>query len=141
MENHKISILFSKDYKTYVNAFQKKGKDDYVLNVTKIIKDKFNTKFIVPNKIQLFLLNYEIKKLLDKAVSAKTKKYKNIIYLNSNLSTNSLLNAIDFIKAEYDLIEFDLNLVVTPDTDDFDRSRLSNVSINTVISNKKSQLV
>jgi hypothetical protein len=141
MEKSQISILFSKDYKTYTTCFDKKTKDDYVLNVTKIIKDKFNTKFIVPNKVQLFLLNYEIKKLLDKAVSAKTKKYKNVIYLNSNLSTYSLLNSISFIQNEYPTIDFKLHLVTNFEIDDFDHSQFKDIPLIIVSTNKKSQLI
>ena len=69
MEDRQVSIVFVKEYKNFISAFEKKNKEDYVLNVSKIIKDKFNTKFIVPNKVQSFLLNYEIKKLILKTKS------------------------------------------------------------------------
>lgn len=111
MESRQVSIIFVREYKNFISAFKKKNKEDYVLNVSKIIKDKFNTKFIVPNKVQSFLLNYEIKKLLDKAISIKNKKYKRLIYLNSNLSTSVILNTIDFIENEYSDLTFSYYLV------------------------------
>ena len=101
MNERLINIVFVKDYKSFILAFDKKDKSDYILNVSKLIKDKFNTKFIVPNKVQSFLLNYEIKKLLDKAITLKNDKYSRVIYLNSNLSITSILNTIDFINEEY----------------------------------------
>lgn len=111
MEDRQVSIVFVKEYKNFISAFEKKSKEDYVLNVSKIIKDKFNTKFIVPNKVQSFLLNYEIKKLLDKAINIKNKKYKRVIYLNSNLSASIIMNTIDFIEGEYDKLTFTFCLV------------------------------
>jgi hypothetical protein len=111
MEDKNISIVFIKEYKNYISAFNKKNKEDYVLNVNKIIKEKFKTKFIVPNKVQSFLLNYEIKKLLDKAINIKNKKYRRVIYLNSNLSNSTILNTINFISEEYCDLEFMFHLV------------------------------
>jgi hypothetical protein len=111
MNNRSINIVFVKDYKSFISIFDKKDKGDYILNVSKLIKDKFNTKFIVPNRVQSFLLNYEIKKLLDKAITVKNEKYSRIIYLNSNLSTASILNTIDFIESEYLEFSFKYSLV------------------------------
>lgn len=112
MEKRKISVIFVKDYKSFILAFNKKEKSDYILNVSKLIKDKFNTKFMIPNKVQSFLLNYEIKKLLDKSINVKNEKYSKIVYLNSNLSESTILNTIDFISAEYQDFEFDYMLIV-----------------------------
>lgn len=117
MTERLINIVFVKDYKSFVTIFDKKDKGDYILNVSKIIKDKFNTKFIIPNKVQSFLLNYEIKKLLDKAITVKNEKYSRIIYLNSNLSITSVLNTIDFINDEYSNFEFNYSLVNSPDSE------------------------
>lgn len=117
MTERLINIVFVKDYKSFVTIFDKKDKGDYILNVSKIIKDKFNTKFIIPNKVQSFLLNYEIKKLLDKAITVKNEKYSRIIYLNSNLSITSVLNTIDFINSEYSNFEFNYSLVNSPDSE------------------------
>lgn len=111
MEKRKISVVFVKDYKSFILTFNKKDKSDYILNVSKLIKDKFSTKFIIPNKVQSFLLNYEIKKLLDKAITVKNEKYNQIIYLNSNLSATTILNTIDFISGEYPDFEFKFSLI------------------------------
>lgn len=111
MSKRLINIVFVKDYKSFISVFDKKDKGDYILNVSKLIKDKFNTKFIVPNRVQSFLLNYEIKKLLDKAITVKNEKYSRIIYLNSNLSTATILNTIDFIESEYLEFTFNYSLV------------------------------
>lgn len=111
MNKRLINIVFVKDYKSFISNFDKKDKGDYILNVSKLIKDKFNTKFIVPNRVQSFLLNYEIKKLLDKAITVKNEKYSRVIYLNSNLSTTTILNTIDFIESEYIDFTFKYSLV------------------------------
>lgn len=112
MEKRQIEVVFVREYKSFISSFSKKSKTDYILNVTKIVKDKFNTRFIIPNKVQSFLLNYEVKKLLDKAIKVKNKKYTKIIYLNANLSISTILNSIDFINDEYVDIEF--NYIVVP---------------------------
>jgi hypothetical protein len=57
------------------------------------------------------MLVNEIKKLLDKAITVKNEKYTRIIYLNSNLSTMSILNTIDFIESEYLEFSFKYSLV------------------------------
>jgi len=111
MEDRQVSIVFVREYRNFIGAFNKKSKEDYVLNVSKIIKDKFKTKFIIPNKVQSFLLNYEIKKLLDKAINIKNKKYKRVIYLNSNLSSSIILNTISFIEEEYTNLTFTYHLI------------------------------
>jgi len=116
MKKREISVVFVKDYKSFILAFGKKDKSDYILNVSKLIKDKFSTKFIIPNKVQSFLLNYEIKKLLDKAITLKNEKYSRVAYLNSNLSTASILNTINFISEEYQDFEFNYQLI-TPVSD------------------------
>jgi len=118
MEKRKISIVFVKDYKSFILTFSRKDRSDYILNVSKLIKDKFSTKFIVPNKVQSFLLNYEIKKLLDKAISVKNEKYGRIIYLNSNLSKSAVLNTIDFITSEYPEFEFKYSIILSPNDPD-----------------------
>ena len=105
-EIHNISIVFVREYKYFIRVFDKKTREDYILNVSKIIKDKFKSKFAIPNKVQSFLLNYEIKKLLDKAINTKSKKYRRVIYLNSNLSESAIMNTMDFIDSEYPEFEF-----------------------------------
>jgi len=68
--------------------------------------------------VQSFLLNYEIKKLLDKAISVKNEKYGRIIYLNSNLSKSAVLNTIDFITSEYPEFEFKYSIILSPNDPD-----------------------
>jgi hypothetical protein len=110
-EKRKVEIIFVKEYKSFIQTFKKKGKQDYVLNVSKIIKDKFNTKFIVPNKVQSFLLNYEIRKLLDKAITIKNKKYTRVIYLNNQLTPSSIQNAMYFMESEYTILDLEFLII------------------------------
>lgn len=117
IEKRKIEVVFVREYKNFIANFSKKEKGDYILNVSKLIKDKFYTKFILPNKVQSFLLNYEIKKLLDKAIKVKNKKYTTIIYLNSNLSLTSVLNTMEFMNSEYSAIEFTFSIIESSETD------------------------
>jgi hypothetical protein len=117
IEKRKIEVVFVREYKNFIANFSKKEKGDYILNVSKLIKDKFNMKFIIPNKVQSFLLNYEIKKLLDKAIKVKNKKYTTIIYLNSNLSLTSILNTIEFMNSEYSAIEFTFSIIESKEVD------------------------
>lgn len=118
MNENTIEIIFVREYKHFICVFDRKSKEDYILNVSKIIKDKFNAKFIVPNKVQSFLLNYEIRKLLDKAINLKTRKYKRVIYLNSNLSYTAILNTIDFINSEYPDFIISYKIIENEKTDD-----------------------
>ena len=60
----------------------------------------------MPNKIQSFLINYEIKKLIDKAINVRNRKYNRIIYVNSGLSASSVNNAIKFLNTAYQSVEF-----------------------------------
>ena len=41
MDKNKITVIFVKEYKYFIRVFLKKTKEDYILNVSKIIKDKF----------------------------------------------------------------------------------------------------
>lgn len=127
MEDRQVSIVFVREYRNFICAFNKKSKEDYVLNVSKIIKDKFKTKFIIPNKVQSFLLNYEIKKLLDKAINIKNKKYKRVIYLNSNLSSSVILNTITFIEEEYESLTFTYHLIESKTLNEDDIGEIENL--------------
>ena len=109
--NRDLNVIFIREFRSFTAVYSKKSKEDYVLNVNKIIKDKFNSKFIVPNKVQSFLINYEIKKLLDKAIYIKNEKYSNIVYLNSNISISTIRNAMHFIDNEYYPISFNYELI------------------------------
>ncbi len=124
-----LKIIFIREFRSFTAVYSKKSKEDYILNVNKIIKDKFDSKFIVPNKVQSFLINYEIKKLLDKAIHIKNKKYKNIIYLNSNLSITLIDNAMQFINDEYYPIKFEYNLIEPKEFDNEGLDRLSDLKI------------
>lgn len=124
-----LNIIFIREFRSFTALHSKKGKEDYILNVNKIIKDKFNSKFIIPNKVQSFLINYEIKKLLDKAIYIKNEKYKNIIYLNSNLSITVIENAMQFIKDEYYPIGFNFTLIEPREFDNEGLDRIEDLSI------------
>jgi hypothetical protein len=111
--NHfrELDVIFIKEYKFFIKKFEKKQKEDYLLNVNKIIKDKFNNKFLVPNPVQSFLLNYEIKKLLDKAISIKNEKYNRIIFLNSIITLTGTNNTIEFLNQEYEDVNFNYYMI------------------------------
>jgi len=124
MDNlRELDVVFIKEYKFFIKKFEKKQKEDYLLNVNKIIKDKFNTKFLVPNPIQSFLLNYEIKKLLDKAVNIKNEKYNRIVFLNSTITLTGIQNNMEFLDQEYDEVKFKY-FIIDP-KEDFERESLS----------------
>lgn len=101
-----LEIIFVKDQRQFIQTFNKKQKCDYLLNVNKIIKEKFDHEILVPNKIQAFLINYEIKKLIDKAVNVRNRKYNRIIYVNAGLSISNINNTIKFLSSSYSTISF-----------------------------------
>lgn len=109
--NRPIEIYFVKDLRAYTDRFGKKSKSEYVLNVNKIIREKLEADFVVPNKTQAFLLNYEIRKLIDKVINAKSKKYTRLVYLNHNLDYAVALTTIDFLINTYLTIDFDCSLL------------------------------
>jgi hypothetical protein len=127
MNFRELEIVFIKEYKFFIKKFDKKQKEDYLLNVNKIIKDKFNTKFLVPNPVQSFLLNYEIKKLLDKAVNIKNEKYNRIIFLNSSITLSGVENTIEFLDIEYVDVNFKYS-VIDP-KEEFDRKSFSKLKL------------
>lgn len=106
-----LQVVFVTDQKQFIQVFRKKEKSDYLLNVNKIMRDKFAHEIVVPNKIQAFLINYEIKKIIDKAINVRNRKYRRIVYVNSNLSTNTILNTIDFLSGTYPDVQFEPILV------------------------------
>jgi hypothetical protein len=107
----KLEIVFVRDQKQFIQAFNKKQKCDYLLNVNKIIKEKFDHEILVPNKIQAFLINYEIKKLIDKAINVRNRKYNRIIYVNAGLSVSNINNTVKFLNTAYGTIEFVPSLI------------------------------
>ena len=106
-----LEIIFVRDQKQFIQSFTKKQKCDYVLNVNKIIREKFDQEIIIPNMIQAFLINYEIKKLIDKAVNVRNRKYNRIVYINSNISQTTINNTIKFLSDAYESITFTPNIV------------------------------
>ena len=106
-----LEIIFVKDQKQFIQIFTKKQKCDYLLNVNKIIKEKFDQDILVPNKIQSFLINYEIKKLIDKAINVRNRKYNRIIYVNAGLSASNINNTVKFLNTAYSTIEFVPHLI------------------------------
>jgi hypothetical protein len=117
----RLEILFVRDQKQFINKFCKKAKSDYLLNVNKILREKFEQDIVIPNKIQAFLINYEIKKLIDKAVNVRNRKYNRIIYVNSNLSLTSIINTLEFLNHSYSEVSFYAR-VLDPD-DEFESDR------------------
>ncbi|CAB4218267.1 hypothetical protein UFOVP1604_13 [uncultured Caudovirales phage] len=106
-----LEIIFVKDQKQFIQIFIKKQKCDYLLNVNKIIKEKFDQDILVPNKIQSFLINYEIKKLIDKAINVRNRKYNRIIYVNAGLSASNINNTVKFLNTAYTTIDFVPHLI------------------------------
>lgn len=120
-----LEIVFVKDQKQFIQIFSKKKKCDYLLNVNKIIKEKFDHEILVPNKIQAFLINYEIKKLIDKAINVRNRKYNRIIYVNAGLSVSNVNNTIKFLNIAYESINFIPQLI----DNDSDLGELAGVEI------------
>ena len=107
-----INVYFIKEYKFFFNKNNKKSPVDYVLNVDKVIDEKMqNIPPMVFNNVQTFMLNYEIKKLLDKAVTIANAKYDNIVYINARMSTSGVLNIIGHLEKEYDGYTFNYVLL------------------------------
>lgn len=119
-EDRLLEILFVRDQKQFINKFCKKAKSDYLLNVNKILKDKFEQDIVVPNKIQAFLINYEIKKLIDKAVNVRNRKYSRIIYVNANLNLTSIINTLEFLNQSYYSVKFFAKVLDPEDEFDID---------------------
>lgn len=106
-----LDIVFVTEQKQFIQTFGKKSKSDYLLNVNKVMRDKFGHDIMIPNKIQAFLINYEIRKIIDKAINVRNRKYKRIIYINTSLSVNTILNTMDFLKGTYDDVHFNAYLL------------------------------
>ena len=123
-----FDVIFIKEFKFFIKKFDKKQKEDYLLNVNKIIKDKFNTKFLVPNPVQSFLLNYEIKKLLDKAISIKNEKYNRIVLLNSTITLTGINNTIEFLNQEYLDVKF--NYYILDPKEEFNQKDFSKIKLS-----------
>lgn len=112
-----INVHLTKAYKHVINKNNRKGKSDYVLNVDKITKEKFECELHVMNNVQAFLLNYEIRKLLDKVITIDNCKYKDVIYVNKNMSVSSIMNLIVSLNKTYKSVIFTYNLYCDLDDD------------------------
>jgi len=112
-----INIYFIKEYKHFFNKGNKKSRSDYILNINKIIKEKFNKDVYILNNIQAFLLNYEVKKLLDKAITISNEKYENVVYINSTLSLTGMINIYKFLLDAYKDIGF--NFIILDKENEF----------------------
>lgn len=107
MCDRKITVHIVNEYNVVFNKTNKKHKYDYILNVGKIIKSKIDTCSVVLNQIQIWVLNYEIAKLLKKIITASTDKYTDIYYINKNLSSSAVLNLSEFLYVNYKNVKFD----------------------------------
>ena len=107
MCDRKITVHIVNEYNVVFNKTNKKHKYDYILNVGKIIKSKIDTCSVVLNQIQIWVLNYEIAKLLKKVITASTDKYTDIYYINKNLSSSAVLNLSEFVYVNYKNVKFD----------------------------------
>lgn len=97
-----INVYFIKEYKFFFNKNNKKNPVDYVLNVDKVINEKMqDAPPLVFNSVQTFMLNYEIKKLLDKVITIVNEKYDNIVYINGRMSSTGILNVIGHLEKSY----------------------------------------
>ena len=123
-----FDVVFIKEFKFFIKKFDKKQKEDYLLNVNKIIKDKFSTKFLVPNPVQSFLLNYEIKKLLDKAINIKNEKYNRIIFLNSSITLTGINNTIEFLNQEY--LDVNFKYYIIDPKEEFNQKYFSKIKLS-----------
>ena len=113
-----MNVYFIKEYKFFFNKNNKKNPVDYVLNVDKIIDEKTQgAPPVIFNSVQTFMLNYEIKKMLDKAVTIVNEKYDNIVYINGRMSSNGILNIIGHLEKTYPSHSF--NYVLLDRDDEF----------------------
>lgn len=107
-----INVYFIKEYKFFFNKNNKKNPVDYVLNVDKVIDEKMQgAPPLVFNSVQTFMLNYEIKKLLDKVITIANEKYDNIVYINGRMSSNGVLNVIGHLEKSYPDYQFNYVLL------------------------------
>jgi hypothetical protein len=97
-----INVFFVREHRHYFNKANKKKKSDYIINVDKVMADKIkDNQMYIMNKVQAFLINYEIKKMLDKAVTISNHKYDTIVYINANIGKSTILNTQKFLTESY----------------------------------------
>jgi len=97
-KKREIIVIFTKEFKYVINKNYKKQKQDYVLNVNKLKKTLYGEYPIVLNKPQSFIFNFEIKKMFNKALNIPNKKYNTIIYINSEMTANTIKNIIEYLN-------------------------------------------
>ena len=107
-----IKVYFTKEHKHIFNKVNKKKKSDYIINVDKLMAEKMQGNLYVMNKIQAFLINHEIKKMLDKAVTISNHKYDTIVYINANMNKSTVLNTQKFLtESYYDKLKFKFTVI------------------------------
>lgn len=103
----KITVHVVNELSVVFNKNNKKLKSDYVLNIGKIIKNKIGTCSMILNSFQIWVLNYEIAKLLRKVITIPSDKYTDIYYINKNVSSSAVLNLSEFLANNYKDVSFD----------------------------------
>ena len=114
-----INVYFIREYKFFFNKNNKKNPADYVLNIDKIVDEKTSdAPPVIFNNVQIFMLNYEIKKLLDKAITITNEKYYNIVYINGKMTQDGILNVIGHLEKTYK--DYHFNYVLLDRETEFD---------------------
>ena len=109
-----INVYFINEHKQFFNKLNKKMSGDYIINIDKLIEEKFGARLIILNTVQSFLLNYEIRKMLDKAIRITNAKYDNIVYINADLNEVGIINIIAMMRERYQEVTFNY-VVLDPD--------------------------
>lgn len=112
-----INVYFICEHKQFFNKFNKKMSGDYIISIDKLIEEKFSTRLVILNAVQSLLLNYEIRKMLDKAIRITNAKYDNIIYINADLNEVGIINIVRMMKERYTEVSF--NYVLLDDSNSF----------------------
>lgn len=99
----------------HVTGIGKDMKGKFVFNVDKIIKSKVDSDVQIMNDMQLFILNYELVRILTKIVA--DGKHTDLLYINKNLSVTSVNNLISMLSKTYKNHVFDC-LLYCEDEDD-----------------------
>ena len=68
----------------------------------------------------LFFNDLDIKKLIDKAVNVRNRKYSRIIYVNANLNLTSIINTLEFLNQSYYSVKFFAKVLDPEDEFDID---------------------
>lgn len=128
-----MKILFTRYNKNIYNKYNRKAKDEYILNIDKIAKSKIDSNISVMNQYQAFILNYEITKLLNKVLGSDNRKYNKIVYVNQNLSITSMLNIICMINKKYPGINFEYILYYNKDDEELANAIEQDIKIEKIL--------